>query len=77
MIYIPYTVGSSKSFMASLGLKYDAYKKNLINYDNRVICLFGNFVLNNMVKKEFKELGIITVYNINDVTKDNIAVLNS
>ena len=77
MIYIPDTVGSSKSVMASLGLKYNAYKKNLINYDNRIIYLFGNFVLNNMVKKEFKELGIITVYNINDVTKDNIAVLNS
>jgi len=30
-----------------------------------------------MVKKEFKELGIITVYNINDVTKGNIVVLYS
>lgn len=77
MIYIPDIVGSSKIVMASLGLIYDVCEKNLINYDNRVICLFGNLVLNNMVKKEFKELGIITVYNINDVTKDNIVVLNS
>jgi len=77
MIYIPDTIGSSKSVMASFELIYDAYEKNLINYDNRVICLFGNFVLNNMVKKEFKELGIITVYNINDVTKGNIVVLYS
>ena len=77
MIYIPDTAGSSKSVMASLGLVYDVYEKTLINDDNRVICLFGNFVLNSRVKKEFKELGIITVYNINDVTRDNIVILNS
>ena len=77
MIYIPETAGSPKSVMASLGLVYDVYEKNLLNNDNRKICLFGNFVLNSMVKKEFKDLGIITVYNINDVTKDNIVILNS
>ena len=64
MIYIPDTVGSSKSVMASLGLVYDVYEKSLLNNDNRIICLFGNFVLNNKVKKEFNDLGIITVYNI-------------
>ena len=77
MIYIPDTAGSPKSIMASLGLVYDVYEKNILNNDNRVICLFGNFVINSTVKKEFKDLGIITVYNINDVTKDNIVILNS
>ena len=51
MIYILDTVGSNKSIMASLWLIYDVYENNLINNDNRVICLFGNSVLNNTVKK--------------------------
>ena len=77
MIYIPDNVGSSKSITSSLGLVYDVYEKVQLNNDDRTICLFGNFVLNEQVKKEFKELGIITVYNINDITSNNIVILNS
>lgn len=77
MIYIPDVVGSSKSITASLGLVYDAYEKNMLSNDKKVICLFGNFILNEKVKKEFKELGIISVYNIKDISSNNIVILNS
>ena len=77
MIYVPEYCGSSKSITSSLGLIYDVYEKSLLKSDNKRIVLYKDFIQNSMVKEEFKNLGIVTIYDINEVSSNDIVILNS
>lgn len=77
MIYVPEYCGSSKSITSSLGLVYDVYEKSLLKKDNKRIVLYNDFINNKRVKEEFKNLGIVTIYDINEVSSNDIVILNS
>lgn len=77
MIYIPEQVGATKSITASLGIIYEVYEKSLLDENNKKIYLYGDFILNDEVKKEFNNLGMNTIYDVRNVTNDDIVILNS
>lgn len=77
MIYIPKICGTCKGATKALNIVYDVYEKELLKDNPKQIYIYKEILHNPKVIEEFSNLGIETIDNLDNVTKDDIVIIRA
>lgn len=77
MIKLAKNIGTCNGSTSALNLVYDIYEKEIIKENPKRICIYKELLHNEKVMEEFNNLGIETIYDLEELTSDDIVIIRT